>query len=167
MITIAIDPSGNFEEGKGHTGVACILNEDPKTFATKSISAKAYDDRCTYWQEVLNCIKNVYEGGQKLQVVIESYVMRANGFTIGKMPETAMLIGVLVFYCEQHNIPYYIQQPSQAKARFKDELLLKYIPDLELRETGKYYLRGRLTNDHERDALKHLLFFKKYKEFKV
>lgn len=167
MITIAIDPSGNFVEGKGHTGVACMLNEDTRSLVTKSISAKAFDDRHSYWQAVLDNIQRVYESGQKLQVVIESYVMRMNGFTVGKMPETAMLIGVLVFYCEQHNIPYYIQQPSQAKTRFKDELLTKYVLDLERRETGKYYLRGKLINDHERDAIKHLLFFKKYKEFKA
>lgn len=166
MITIAIDPSGNFVEGKGHTGIACMLNEDVHTLATKSINAKSYDDRCTYWDDILSTIRTIHESGQKLQVVIESYVMRMNGFTIGKMPETAMLIGVLVFYCEQHDIPYYLQQPSQAKSRFKDELLPKYFPDLELRETGKYYLHGKLTNDHERDAIKHLLFFKKYKEFK-
>ena len=28
MRTIAIDPSGNFEEGKGHTGIAIIDESD-------------------------------------------------------------------------------------------------------------------------------------------
>jgi hypothetical protein len=66
-----------------------------------------------------------------------------------------------------YDIPYYFQNASQAKTRFKDEQLPNYIPNLELRDTGRYYLNGKLINDHERDALKHLLYFKRYKEYKI
>ena len=56
------------------------------------------------------------------------------------------------------------QSPSSAKTRFKDELLEKYIPELERRANGRYYLHDKQINDHMRDALKHLLFYKGYKE---
>lgn len=167
MLTITIDPSGNFEEGKGHTGIARMSNNDWSTVETSSINAKTFDDRHTYWSAVKKVIQDAHLNGEKFQVVIESYVTRMNGFTIGKMPETAMLIGVLVYFCEMYNIPYYFQNASQAKTRFKDEQLPNYIPNLELRDTGRYYLNGKLINDHERDALKHLLYFKRYKEYKI
>lgn len=167
MITLTIDPSGNFEEGKGHTGIAGMSNSDWSTVFTKSVNAKDFDSRYEYWTAVRHVIQDIHASGEKFQVVIESYVTRMNGFTIGKMPETAMLIGVLVYYCEQCGIPYYFQNPSQAKTRFKDPMLPKYIPGLELNEHGRYYLNGKLTNDHERDALKHLLYFKRYKEYKI
>lgn len=167
MITITIDPSGNFEEGKGHTGIARMSNNDWSTVETSSINAKTFDDRHTYWTAVKKIIQDAHLNGDKVQIVIESYVTRMNGFTIGKMPETAMLIGVLVYFCEMYDIPYYFQNASQAKTRFKDEQLPNYIPNLELRDTGRYYLNGKLINDHERDALKHLLYFKRYKEYKI
>jgi hypothetical protein len=83
------------------------------------------------------------------------------------MPETAMLLGVLVYYCETNGVPVYLQSPSQAKSRFKDNLLPNYIPDMTVTDKNRYYLKGKLLNDHERDALKHLLYFKRYKEYKV
>lgn len=166
MLTLAIDPSGNFEEGKGHTGIARIVDDDWASVRTQSINAKDFETRHQYWSAIKKVIQDLHLAGVRTQVVIESYVTRSNGFTIGKMPETAMLIGVLVYFCEMYKIPVYFQSPSQAKVRFKDELLVKHIPDLERKATGKYYHKGVVMNDHERDALRHLLFFKKYKEFK-
>jgi hypothetical protein len=167
MLTIAIDPSGNFEDGKGHTGVAYIEGSDWNTVKSKSINAKDFETRYDYWNAVKKVIQDIGIEHRSAQIVIESYVTRTNGFTIGKMPETAMLIGVLVYFCEMYKIPYYLQNASQAKTRFKDNLLPDYIPGLELKEHGRYYLKGKLTNDHERDALKHLLYFKRYKEYKI
>lgn len=167
MLTITIDPSGNFEEGKGHTGIARMSDNDWSTVETSSINAKTFDDRHAYWTEIKKLIQDAHLNGDRVQIVIESYVTRMNGFTVGKMPETAMLIGVLVYFCEMYDIPYYFQNASQAKTRFKDEQLPNYIPNLELRDTGRYYLNGKLINDHERDALKHLLYFKRYKEYKI
>ena len=71
----------------------------------------------------------------------------------------------MIWELEQLNIDYVFQSPSQAKTRFKDEHLGKYIPNYEVKDlSGKkyYYLNGKQTNDHVRDSLKHLLYFKKY-----
>jgi hypothetical protein len=165
MRTIAIDPSGNFEEGKGHTGIAVIDDCDWENVKVLGVNAKDYTSRHRYWNGVLSAISAQCDVPAK--VVIESYVTRMNGFTIGKQSETAMLIGVIVWNLEKWEIPYEFQAPSAAKTRFKDELLPKYYPKLQLdTSTGKnrYLYDGRLISDHIRDAMKHLLYFKRYKE---
>ena len=167
MITLAIDPSGNYTEGKGHTGIAGIKDSDWSTVFTKSVNAVDYDSRFEYWTAVKKVIQDYILEKTSIQVVIESYVVRANGFTTGKMPETAMLIGVLLYFCEMYDVPVYFQNPSQAKTRFKDELLTTYLPQMKVSDKNRYFLGTKLTNDHERDALKHLLYFKRYKEYKV
>lgn len=160
MKTVAIDPSGNFDSGKGHTGIATMDGCDFNTIAVQSVNAKDYATRLEYWNAVLDtAIQTV-----PCMYVIESYVVRSNGFTIGKMPETAMLIGVLIHRLETLGLPYVFQSPSMAKTRFKDDLLPYYIPKFIKNEHGRYMLDGKPTNDHERDALKHLLFYKRYKE---
>lgn len=167
MITLAIDPSGNFIEGKGHTGIAGMKDSDWSTVFTKSVNAADYESRFEYWTAVKKIIQDYAIEKTPVQVVMENYVVRANGFTTGKMPETAMLIGILVYFCEMHDIPVYFQSPAQAKVRFKDELLPDYIPQLTVSDKNRFYLGKKLTNDHERDAIKHLLYFKRYKEYKV
>lgn len=167
MITLAIDPSGNFSDGKGHTGIAGIKDSDWNSVFTKSINASDYNSRFEYWNAIKKVIHDYAIERVPVQVIIESYVVRSNGFTTGKMPETAMLIGVLIYTCELNNIPYYMQSPSQAKVRFKDELLPDYIPNLTVNKANRYYLGTKLTNDHERDALRHLLYFKRYREYKI
>jgi hypothetical protein len=167
MITLAIDPSGNFTEGKGHTGIAGIEGNDWNTVFTKSVNASDYETRFDYWTAVKKVIQDYVLEGTPIQIVIENYVVRANGFTTGKMPETAMLIGVLVYFCDMYKIPMYFQSPSQAKTRFRDDLIPSYLPQMKVTGGNRYYLGTKLTNDHERDALKHLLYFKRYKEYKI
>lgn len=165
MRTIAIDPSGNFEEGKGHTGIAVIDDCDWENVKVLGVNAKNYTSRHGYWNDIIRAISAQCDVPAK--VVIESYVTRMNGFTIGKQSETAMLIGVIVWNLEKWEIPYEFQAPSTAKTRFKDELLPKYYPNLTLdTSTGKnrYFYNGTLVSDHIRDAMKHLLYFKRYKE---
>jgi hypothetical protein len=156
---IAIDPSGSFNEGKGHTGISKIIDWDWNTLETKSYSAKNYTDRHTYWKDIIYSATRTCEN---VTVIIESFVVRSNGFLVGKMPETSLLIGALVYELERLGIPYVFQSPSQAKTRFKDEYLGKYIPGYERRDNGYYYLNGIRINDHIRDSLKHLLYFEKY-----
>lgn len=162
MMVVAIDPSGSFNEGKGKTGIAvCDDIFLPINPIVRSIEAKDYPTRHAYWNAILNYVLAVRPD----VVVIESFVTRANGFLIGKMPETPMFIGVLVWELEKFGIPYVFQSPSQAKTRFKDDYLGKYLLDYEVHDTSRgklYYLNGKLTNDHIRDAIKHLLYYKKY-----
>lgn len=162
MRFVFVDPSGSFNEGKGHTGISVIYNFEWETLSVYSIAAKDYNSRYLYWKAIIDRIilnpKDTY-------VVIESFVHRNNGFLTGKMPETPLFIGALIWELEKLNIPYTFQSPTQAKSRFKDEHLGRYIPNFEVRGTDRgylYYLNGKLTNDHIRDSLKHLLYFQKY-----
>lgn len=164
-IILAIDPSGNFEEGKGHTGLAWSYNSWDGVNVI-SINAKKYTKRVDYWKAIVSYIDDLHDkklAGHDVHVVIEKYVTRSNGFTTGKVSETAMLIGVLTYWCEVWCIPYTMQSPSQAKTRYNDEQLCKLFPALEQRG-NRYYLGGICTNDHERDALRHLAFYKNYME---
>lgn len=160
MIIIAIDPSGSFNEGKGHTGFA-ITDTRVDFIQTFDAAAKDFPNRHEYWKWIISTVLAIKPD----IVVIESFVVRSNGFLIGKMPETPMLIGALVWELEKRNIKYTFQSPSQAKTRFKDAHLGRYLPDYEIKDTARgrlYYLNGKLTNDHQRDAIKHLLYYKKY-----
>lgn len=163
MKYIFIDPSGSFNEGKGHTGIASITNDDWNTLETISLSAKDYTSRHLYWDAILKIILSKHKTTDDV-VIIESFMIRTQGFLMGKMPETIQLIGMLSWELEKHNIPYALQTPTQAKSRFKDDDLPRYIPDFEKRLNGRYYLNGKQVNDHVRDALKHLLYFMKYRK---
>jgi hypothetical protein len=161
MTLVVIDPSGSFNEGKGKTGVAIIeYDENNKfdwdTLQAFSVDAKNFTARQDYWTEIIGNILRVAD-----KVIIEQFQVRNNNFTLGKMPETILFIGALIYSLEIMETPYVLQTPNQAKVRFKDELLLKYIPTLEKRGSH-YYLNNKIINDHVRDALRHLLYFQKY-----
>ena len=163
MKYIFIDPSGSYTEGKGHTGVAVMEDEDWSTLKVYSVAAKDYSTRSAYWGTIINFIRKNYNA----TIIIESFAIRNNGFLMGKMPETIRFIGAMEYTMDLYSIKYIFQTPTQAKSRFKDEDLVKYIPDFERRDNGRWYLNDKLTNDHIRDALKHLLYFHKYNKGKV
>jgi hypothetical protein len=162
MNYIFVDPSGSFSEGKGHTGIACT-NGSLNDIFTKSIEAKHYDTRHDYWKAIIDYILELRETIDDI-VIIESFMIRTEGFLMGKMPETIQFIGALCWELEKHFVKYTLQTPTSAKSRFKDDMLPRYIPGFEKRDNGRYYLNGHITNDHIRDALKHLLFYMKYRK---
>jgi hypothetical protein len=161
MRYIFVDPSGSFNEGKGHTGIASI-NSDLTDLKTLSIAASHYTSRHEYWDVIMSTILNEWHDYSDV-VIIESFMIRTQGFLLGKMPETIQFIGALCWELEKLNIKYVLQTPTQAKSRFKDDDLPKYIPNLEKRDNGRYYLDNKQINDHIRDALKHLLYYTKYR----
>lgn len=164
-IVLAIDPSGNFEDGKGHTGLAWSFG-DWDNVTVRSVNAKDYTRRIDYWKAVVHYVEDLAKKASvlnKVHIVIEKYVTRSNGFTTGKVSETAMLIGVIIYTCELNGIPYTMQSPSQAKSRYSDESLCRLYPSIT-QKGNRYYLRDHCTNDHERDALRHLAFYKNYME---
>lgn len=162
---IVIDPSGSFNEGKGHTGITLITGTDWTSLEVKSFDAKHFNNRTDYWSAVIRTIIDEYRKGP-IEVIIESFQIRTTGFMLGKMPETILFIGAIEYVCELKKIKYSTQAPTTAKSRFKDEHLEHYIPNFEHRDNGRYYLNGKQVNDHVRDSLKHLLFYFKYRKDK-
>ena len=165
MKYVFVDPSGSFNEGKGHTGIASIEDDDWSSLKYKSIAAKDYSTRHDYWWKIMESIAEE-DTPKNLNVIIESFMIRTQGFLMGKMPETIQFIGALEFVLETADVEYSLQTPTQAKSRFKDDDLPRYIPGFEKRDNGRYYLNGKQVNDHIRDALKHLLYFIKYRKDK-
>lgn len=166
MNYVVVDPSGSFGEGKGHTGVAYMQGDDWASLETLSLGAQHYRDRHHYWTMIAqNILGYASRDPDNTIVIIESFMIRNNGFLIGSMPETIRLIGYLEYALEQNGVKYTFQTPSQAKARFKDKDLCKCIPGMSYKpNSNRYWLNGKICNDHVRDALKHLLYFKRYKE---
>lgn len=172
MKHIFIDPSGNFDTGKGHTGIATIEDNDDgelqwDTLIVSSIAAADYTSRHEYWKAVAKCLYEPGVSSDNTIVIIESFLIRTDGILMGSMPETILLIGALVHQLEELKIPYTFQAPSTAKSRFKDHMLPYLIPGMTYNgSTHRYYLNGKCINDHIRDALKHLLYFQKYRKIK-
>lgn len=159
MYYISVDPSGSFNEGKGHTGMSIIKDWNWDTLQCISFDASKYETRLEYWQAMIDTILKFPVN--ETHVVIESFTIRTNGFLTGKMPETMLFIGALSYVLESKGYRHVFQSPSQAKTRFKDDLLCIHIPNF-VKTDVYYYLKGKRVNDHIRDSLKHLLYYKKY-----
>jgi len=153
---LAIDPSGNFVEGKGKTGFALLtLDDDGNSINFGTIKAENFDKRSDYWQDV-----GVLIGVETPDVlIIEDYRLyntRATsaGVQSFSLLETPRLLGVLEVVAEANSLEIVWQMATQTKP-YSDDKLLKL--DILKKEKGRYYFRGKQVNDHERSALRHLL----------
>lgn len=158
---LAIDPSGNFEEGKGTTGTCLFDCVDNCIDSTKDIHASAYKTKEEYWQAHLDYIKRVLELVPKTIVVIEDFTLdprRAMQQSHSKM-ETPKIIGILQLYCQQNGIPYKMQRAVDVKTRWADPILeyKKYI----IKKNRMYYLPDRVNpiSRHCKDAIRHAVHY--------
>lgn len=164
MKLLAIDPAGNFREGKGTTGLCIMLDGVP--FSLSDIAAKDFSSAEAYWAAHEDYILEQYPD----HIVIEGYKLYNHKGMSAKMQanselETPQLIGFLKMVCYRMNIPYTIQYASDIKTRW-NELLLVNTGHLALKG-NKYYFDGKSTVTHHRDALKHALHYWRYKHDKT
>jgi hypothetical protein len=160
MKTLAFDPSGNYNEGKGTTGYSLSLDEHlPHKLG--DIRADEYSSRQAYWFAHKELIEKQFPD----EVVIESYRLfgHKSKEQIGSSLETPQLIGYLEMVCYELNIPVFLQDPS-TKQRHADDILVK--TGVIERKGNKHYYKGELTNLHQRDALRHDLYRKKVRRMK-
>ncbi len=158
---LAIDPSGNFEEGKGTTGT-CLFNATQNDIERlQDICAKRYNTKEEYWQAHLKYIQQIINQYPKLIIIIEDFTLdprRAMQQSHSKM-ETPKLIGILQLYCKQHNIPYRMQRAVEVKNRWADHILefKGYIQ----KRNRVYYLPGetRPMSRHCKDAIRHAVHY--------
>lgn len=158
---LAIDPSGNFEEGKGTTGTCFFSAIENRVKQLKDIHASAYDTKEEYWQAHLKYIAQLLEEYADVFVVIEDFTLdprRAMQQSHSKM-ETPKLIGILQLYCKQHSIPYKMQRAVEVKNRWADHILeyKKYIT----KRNRMYYLpdETKPMSRHCKDAIRHAVHF--------
>lgn len=155
MILLTFDPSGNFHEGKGTTGYAVF--QDGELIGFNDIKSEKCFTQEEYWAKH----RNLIEGQQPDIVLIESYKLfehKAQSQSWSAL-ETPQLIGFLRMVCYDLNIPVVFQDPAQ-KAGVNDIRLTK-LGYLEKRG-DRYYVDGRLTNLHMRDAIRHGIYYYRY-----
>lgn len=160
MKILAIDPSGNFKEGKGTSGFCFI--EDGKPFLLSELKADGFEYAEDYWISHLSLIKQYKPDA----VVVEGYRlynhkgMKASSQSNSEL-ETVQLIGAIKVFCRENLIPLDIQYASEVKARWHEDVLVRqgYLE----KKGNRYYFKGEITNTHKRDALKHGLHYVRYK----
>lgn len=158
---LAIDPSGNFEEGKGTTGTCLFDVVNNKIHTLKDIHASAYNTKEEYWQAHIDYIQQVLVNFPSLILVIEDFALdprRAMQQSYSKM-ETPKLIGILQHYCQQQNIIYKMQRPAEVKKRWEDRILefKGYI----VKRNRMYYLpqATKPMSRHCKDAIRHAVHY--------
>ena len=159
---LALDPSGNFKEGKGTTGWV-LMNYKETLVARGTLSASNYKCAEQYWDAHKELIEYNYDKyGDGLIVVIEDYVLyrdRSSSQTNSQM-ETCRLIGLLLWTCWYLKIPYSLQLASAVKQRWSDELLER--EGIFCKQRGKYiHIESGLSMDivHTRDAFRHAIHY--------
>lgn len=162
---LAIDPSGNFEEGKGTTGT-CLFNVAANQIeSVQDIKACAYKTKEEYWQAHINYIKLIRSLYDDLCIIIEDFTLdprRAMQQSHSKM-ETPKIIGILQLYCKQKGLPYKMQRAVEVKNRWADHILeykkyiikhnrMYYIPH-------KYIMETKPISRHCKDAIRHAVHY--------
>ena len=157
MKIIAIDPSGNFNEGKGTTGWAEYYNG--KLIAVGQIRALDYKTRENYWQAHLTLL----EAHNPDICVVENYRLFASAkdAQVNSELETPMLIGVINMYCATRQI-HYRSQGAHIKSRFTNNILLR--KGIVSQDTQKrYYAVGVPISKHILDAIRHGEYYINFK----
>ena len=164
---IAIDPSGNWYEGKGITGWCVYHAADDKIIRTGNIYAEVFPSQDEYWEAHLQLLEKLFEkyGLEKTVVVLEDYLLysnRALAQTNSRM-ETSQLLGILKHYCWQHNADYAIQPAGEVKTRWQNKILThkKYI-----RKDGAGFRilgQSKVLTKHCLDAIRHAVHYGTFK----
>jgi hypothetical protein len=153
-LVLSLDPSGNFVDGKGHTGLVLAEVYDDFTFKVKfkdTIRADKFDTRIEYWKAHMDALDPELD-----LVVMEDFLLYPavnQGFSY---METPRLLGVLEMQADLFDIPIVFQRAINIAALKEEVLISRGI--LEKRK-GRYWHDGRIYNDHERSALKHLIIW--------
>lgn len=156
MKILTFDPSGSFHEGKGTTGWSLFFNKELITFG--EISAKGFSSKVEYFIAHEQLIGS-YEPDI---VVIESYKLFGHKAKqqSGSSLETPQLIGNMEVVCHKMGIKVVFQDPSQ-KIRVADDILTRM--GVFEKKGRSYYCQNKITNLHIRDAIRHGIFYIRYK----
>lgn len=157
---LAIDPSGNYDEGKGTTGFVLMeVHEDFKydVIDVGAIRAGSFNNKLDYWSAHIKLLKPGYAD----HVVIEDYRLynhpgMSAATQSGSLMETPRLLGLLEHTCYLARVPYTMQMASQQKP-WSDSILTEL--GLLERVGKRYYLKDKPVNDHIRSAFKHFLIW--------
>lgn len=155
MKILVFDPSGNHAEGNGTTGWAVFLDGELVDFG--EVKSSDFTSPEAYWTEVMQPIL----AKRPDVVVYETYRLRAGKAMeqSWSLLETPQLIGTIRWLSHTAGIPCVGQDPV-LKERFNDKILIN--TKVAEKRPGGLYIRGRRTNMHMRDAIRHGLYFVRY-----
>lgn len=174
-LIIGIDPSGNFEEGKGTTGIGYIRADDSEVKLI-DVDARNYKSQLEYWTVIIASLKGFLTIDSDCVVVLEDYLLygsKANQ-QINSRLETPQLIGVIKYICHKNNVPVVLQRAVDVKKRWADHILEHegYIHRVSATTSyehchGKsgYALTGsdKRLSSHSLDTLRHMVHYKEFK----
>lgn len=154
---LGLDPSGNYDEGKGITGWCLYDRETGKVCKFGVLDSKNFASRVQYWEAHILLIDEML--GYHPDIVCEDYLLYATtteAQTNSRL-ETPRLIGVIEYECFMRGVKVHFQTAAQVKIRWSEKILVH--KGLLTCNGNKYLLNGVVTQDHTRDALKHALHF--------
>jgi hypothetical protein len=154
---LAIDPSGNYVEGKGITGWVLFDRSTNKVAKFGYISASMYSNQFAYWDAHITLLDSL--SGYAPVIVIEDFLLYSNRTTsqINSRFETPQLIGIIKYECYKRGIMIYVQTAVSVKKRWNNSILVK---KGYLKETKRgFYIGEILVSDHIQDALRHAVHF--------
>ena len=153
---IALDPSGNYENGKGGTGIAAITEINKvRKIITGTIWAKNYRTKEEYYTAITSKVDTLLSKVQPTQkplVVIENFKLQAHkaAAQTNQTLETSELIGRLEHHLNLKDVKC-VRQQNTVKGRWKrKELITKELQYLEITIKTP-------DSPHAWDALRHLL----------
>lgn len=151
-LVLAIDPSGNFKNGKGKTGLVLAKTHygGYEIIMHDTIDAKDFDTYIEYWQAHKDAIDPELK-----HLVVENYMLYPHVNQGFSYLETPRLLGIIEMDAHKKGIPVTFQMAKDTVGYADDILVEKGI--LTKRSNRYYYLDKEPYNDHERSALRHFL----------
>lgn len=160
---LGIDPSGNFIEGKGTTGLCLVNLTTNKPIWAGYIQACNYNSQEEYWDRVISCIQVVCKQYKGTALAVEDYILYQSTAMsqVNSTFETPQLIGVIKYHCYMNKIPLFIRPASRVKKRWTEDIMVRKGYLKYNKRTG-YYIEDEDGNtiqmiEHSRDALKHAI----------
>lgn len=157
---LALDPSGNYNEGKGITGWCLFDNETNKIIKFGVIKSENFSCQFQYWDAHIKLIDGLT--GFKPDIVIEDYLLYGNRSMnqINSRLETPQLIGIIKYEAYKRGLYIYIQTAMQVKTRWNDEALARkgYIT----KKGNKYYIAETPLVSHIKDSIRHAIHYTTY-----
>lgn len=163
VVIIALDPSGNFAEGNGTTGMCFLTEKGP--YVTE-IHAGHYKSAEAYWHEHIDLLSTSLQEDKDIEVVMEGYRLygHKSDTQVNSTLETPQLIGVIKYWCYRNKVPLKIQFAVEVKNRWSDSVLEKTGIIEIVNRRRKLISSGQWLNNHKTDALRHALHYQRYRK---
>ena len=167
---LSLDPSGSYNEGKGHTGWV-IINKKNAILELGLLTAVTYDTKQKYWQAHIDLINYFNKNYPNSVVVFEDYLLYATKAKqqINSKMETPQLLGILKYHLNQINKPFKTQMAAEVKKRWDEPILVW--KNILIKKDNNYYIETGdnhllKINNHIRDALKHAIHYNTFYNYK-